>query len=209
MKKYIALSVAALAFVATGAQAEFKPGAFVGVDAGYSHTKVDYDLPGVNNKGGGMIAGVHFGYLGTMAQNWIWDLGARVGYDTTSILLGDTVDEDGDASTLHYKPTYNVGLFAHVGRMVGNCAAIFAGVNFDYTIATIKTLPDAGGRVDTQATVFSIAPELGVKFKLSEKWSATVTTGYKFGISAKANGVSMDNNKPSAYYAKAGVSYHF
>jgi len=203
MKKYIALSVAALAFVATAAQAEFKPGAFAGADVGYSRTKVDYDIPGINNTGSGMIADIHFGYLGAMAQNWIWDLGVSVGYDTTNIKLTSTA-----AGSLHYKPTYNVGLFAHVGRMVSNCAAIFAGVNFDYTIATIRENV-AGVRTDDQATAFSIAPELGVKFKLSEKWSATVTTGYKFGISAKANGVQFDNTKPSAFYAKAGVSYHF
>jgi len=216
MKKYIALTVAAVAF-ASVSQAQLKDGVYAGIDLGYSyHTAqtqtVAPGTPAVDPKANasGFVTGVHFGYMAKVMEDWMWDVAMNVAYDTASV----KVFSDANAVAL-YNPRGSLGITGRFGRMINACTAVFAGVGFDYSSATVRHLAGLK-RINYAVNVLSIVPEVGVRGDLANNWTWTVTAGYKITLTADPKTLEGDRNvgyqfkkNPATFIAKVGVSYHF
>lgn len=198
-------------------------GAFEGFNTNFSlgytsmNGKIKWATTGTSNyqvepgskRTSGVNLGAGLGYGMKVGARGHVGFGLGLGYDFTKAKIGYTTATDND----YYKPRFGLELSGRAGWFFSDCVLGYARLGVGADFARLEDTYGAS-KVSKNITVCSLTPGLGVDVKFHDNMTWGVELAYKIGLKqpsvTNVNGFDLKAaNKPSAFIARVGVTYHF
>ena len=227
------MTTAAAVALSTAAQADFGgKGFYTGLTAGYSSvsSKIKALNPlAANNNPIGEIKDTHknkggfngsllVGYGATFGKGFFAGEGfisydtakSRAGIYKSTVNIADFGVENGKEYNIDYSPRLGLGLAVKGGFyfMPTLLGYIRLGLEYNFGKLVINT-PKKQLNDKTRMRTWSLTPGIGVEGQVNEKTSWLVGVDYRVAFKTDTYTDAHFKNKPSAFIAKAGLSYHF